>query len=409
LRLVVASPFLDRQHGTELCIIEQIERLSVQYGWKIHLYSQRVDQVKNLSLLPSSHEGADASITLHKVSDIPGPHLVKYLWWLFANHLRRHRDRIFGAAHTDLTYSPGINCFDADAIAVHIVFHEFVSRVSPNLQMRQIRFRNWYLMIHRKLYYQLAMFLESKIYRNPRVRLIAVSSLVAKHLKTHFDRSDVSVIPNAVDATRFNPEARIAKRWVTRQFFGYSEEDFVLLLIGNDWRNKGLDPLLKAVSLLCDLPVRLLVVGNDDPRPYQQCIAKLPSHNRVRFVAPSPDVLTFYAAADAYVAPSLADAFGLPIVEAMACALPVIVSVYAGASELVHDGVTGLLLIDPRDPSEIAAHIKKLYADNLLRQKMGQAASQYLRANCDWDQNVAKTRDILEAILRERQKARRGA
>src|ERR1700674_1043073 len=38
LQIVVVSPFLDRRHGTERCIIEQIERLSSKYGWGLHLF-----------------------------------------------------------------------------------------------------------------------------------------------------------------------------------------------------------------------------------------------------------------------------------------------------------------------------------------------------------------------------------
>ena len=209
MRLTVVSPFLDRRHGTESCIIEQIERLAFQYGWEIHLYSQRVEQVQGLRSL-TGQEAVDHPIVWHKVSDIRGPHLLKYLWWFFANQALRRRDRRSGKCETDLIYSPGINCFDADAIVVHIVFHEFLSRVSSELQFRQFPIRNWYLAIHRKLYYKLAVLLERKIYTDPRVRLVAVSSLVAQHLKTHFNRTDVTVIQNAIDTLRFAPHERLA-------------------------------------------------------------------------------------------------------------------------------------------------------------------------------------------------------
>ena len=396
------SPFLDRNHGTESCISEQIERLAFQYGWEIHLYSQRVDQVQGLCPFTAPAEKAARSILWHKISDIPGPHLLRYLWWLFANHVQRWRDQRSGKTKIDLTYSPGINSLDADVIVVHIVFHEFVSRVRSDLKLRQIPLRRWYLIIHRKLYYRLAMLLESKIYRDPRVRLVAVSNLVADHLKRYFDRRDVTVIPNAADTLRFTPDARFAKRSPTRQSFGYSEDDFVLLLIGNDWKKKGLDFLLRAFAFLCELPLRLLVVGSDDPCLYQGQLADIVCRDRVRFEAPSPDVLSFYAAADAYVAPSLEDAFGLPILEAMACGLPVVASIYAGASEYVRDGETGLLLSDPRDPSEIARLIQMLFTDGSLRGKIGLAASRYVQANCGWDQNVSKSRDLLEATLEAR-------
>ena len=401
MRLVVASPFLDRQHGTEKCVIEQIERLAFQYGWKIDLYCQKIDQMPHLTSAKIPFNRADDAIIWHKVPEIPGPHLFRYTWWLFANHMLRWYDRTLGRTKADLTYSPGINCFNADAIVVHIVFSDFVTRISPELRLSRVSFTNWHLVIHRLLYYKLAVFLEDRVYRNPRVRLAAVSNLVAAQLKKKFKRTDVTVIPNAVDINYFNPEARLLRRESTRHSFGYSEGDFVLLLIGNDWTNKGLEALLNASRLLPDLPLRLLIVGSDEPTLYQPWIASL-SH-QVRFEQPSSDVLSFYAAADLYVGPSLHDSFGLPIVEAMACGLPVIASVYAGASEIIRDGETGLLLSDPRDPDKMAGLIKRVYGDSALKRELGFSAAQYIQANCGWEQNIAQTRTFLESILRSRQ------
>ena len=401
MRLAVVSPFIDRRHGTESCVSEQLERLASQYGWEIHLYSQKVDEIQTFAPSITPPENSIGKIIWHKVSDISGPHLLKYLWWFVANHLGRWRDRRLGKTKIDLTYSPGINCLDADAIVVHIVFHEFFTRVRSELHLHGLPWKSWCIVFHRKLYYKLAMVLERRVYRDPRVRLIAVSNLVAQHLKTHFGRTDVPVIPNAVDTMRFTLEARLNRRSATRQLFRYSDDDFVLLIIGNDWKNKGLDTLLRAVDDLCDLPLRLLVVGSDDPRLYQTQLIDSEVHDRVRFEAPIPDVLSFYSAADVYVGPSLEDAFGLPIVEAMACGLPVIASIHAGASEFIRNGETGLLLSNPRDPSEIASLVQRLFVDASLRMKMGFSASQYVQANCGWDQNASRTRDFLEATLRD--------
>jgi glycosyltransferase involved in cell wall biosynthesis len=401
LRLAVVTPFIDRHHGTESCVSEQLERFASQFGWEIHLYSQRVDEIQTSAPPAAALESTGGKIIWHKVSDIPGPHLLKYLWWFVANHVRRWRDRQLGKTKIDLTYSPGINCLDADAIVVHIVFHEFFSRVRSDLHLRGLPWKSRCIVIHRKLYYKLAMVLERKVYRDSRVRLVAVSHLVAQHLKTHFGRTDVLVIPNAVDSVRFTPEARLARRSSTRESFRYSDDDFVLLIIGNDWKKKGLDFLLQAFTHLCDLPVRLLVVGADDPRLYQTQLIDSISRDRIRFQAPSPDVLSFYSAADVYVGPSLEDAFGLPIVEAMACGLPVIASIHAGASEFIRNGETGLVLSNPRDPSEIASLVQMLFSDSSLRKKMGFAAAEYIQANCGWDQNALKTRNFLEVTLRD--------
>ena len=287
MRLAVVSPFLDRQHGTELCIIEQIERFAHKDQWTIELYSQRVSQLSGVRLASGPSTNSIDSIMWHKVSDIPGPHLLKYLWWFFANHWHRWRDRRSGKVCPDLIYSPGINCLDADVIVVHIVFHAFYERVRPEMALARAPVRSWARMIHRMLYYKLIMFLERKIYQHPRTRLVAVSGLVASQLKSHFRREDVAVIPNAVDTSRFTPAARIRERSTVRQSFGYAENVFVLLLIGNDWKKKGLDTLLKAVGLLKDPLLRVLVVGSDDASIYGNLLDQLGLRDRVRFEEPS--------------------------------------------------------------------------------------------------------------------------
>ena len=401
MRLAVVSPFLDRQHGTELCIIEQIERFARQDHWTIELYSQKVSQVSGVRLASGVTEDSPDSIVWHKVSSIPGPHLIKYLWWFIGNHWQRWRDWRSGRVRPDLVYSPGINCLDADVIVVHIVFQAFYERVRPELALHRVPPQNWPRVIHRKLYYKLIMFLERRIYRDPGVRLVAVSSLVAAQLKSSFRREDVTVIPNAVDTFRFTPEARMVRRNASRQSLSYAASDFVLLLIGNDWKKKGLDTLLKALALLTDLPLRALVVGSDEPGFYRPLLDQLALQDRVRFEKPSADVLSFYAAADLYVGPSLEDAFNLPILEAMTCGLPIIASAHAGASEIVRDGETGFILRDPQDHLQLAHLIRRIYADETLRQTMGKAASRHVLTNCGWNENTRKSREFLENALQQ--------
>jgi len=243
------------------------------------------------------------------------------------------------------------------------------------------------------------MFLERRIYRNPRVRLAAVSQIVANKLLNHFQRADVAVIPNGVDTARFFPAARLARSSRARNSFGFEDTDFVLLLIGNDWKNKGLDQLLMAMVLLRGLPFRLLVVGNDDPRPYYSLIRESGLGDRVGFQPTSPDVLSFYAAADAYVGPSREDAFGLPVLEAMACGLPVIASARAGVSEMIEDGRNGLILRQPENPEELATLLRRLFQDRALQQDLGEAAALTAK-EFSWEANTAKTLDFLNETAR---------
>jgi glycosyltransferase involved in cell wall biosynthesis len=402
LRLVVVSPFLDRQHGTEICVIEQIERLALLPGWEIHLYSQRVEDVRGLQSAAPDTENSQRAILWHKVTASAGPHLLKYLWWFLANQWQRRRDRIQGKADAAIVYSPGVNCLDADVIVVHIVFHEFYDRVRKELRLGRTPLRNLPRVIHRRLYYKLIVGLEQRVYRNPNVRLIAVSQSLARHLETHFGRTDVTVIPNAVDTEKFSESERMARRAVSRESLHFVEGEFVVLLIGNDWKNKGLETLIKACAQLSQIPLRLLVVGSDDPALFRPVLEEFDMQDRVQFEIPSRDVMRFYAAADLYAGPSLEDSFGLPVMEAMACGLPVIASSHAGVSEAIRDGETGYILRDPQDHNRLAQLIRGICAERELGRTVGEAACRSLAGNFDWEQNVTKTRQVLEEAASER-------
>jgi glycosyltransferase involved in cell wall biosynthesis len=389
---------VDRRHGTERVLAEQLARLSTFDGIEIHLYAQRVTGLEVTS--SSDPRGRDSRrIVWHKVPSLPGPHLLQYFWWFLANSLKRARNRP-GQASDEITFSPGINARDADVIAVHIVFHAFYERAIDQLRLRNAPLMAWPRRLHRRLYYRSIMALEKRIYRDPRVCLLPVSQLVAKQLREYFGRTDLRVIPNGVSTDQFHPAARTLRRDEARREFGLLPTDMVLLLIGNDWVKKGLRCLLRAVALCGDRRLRLLVAGSDDPAIFASEIAD-EIRNAVRFLPPREDVLAYYAAADVYVGPSLEDAFGLPILEAMACGLPVIASRFAGASEAIEDGANGLILRQPEDAAELACRIKLLASDERLRSSIGDRAARTAR-NYSWEQNAAALQDVLVEVAKTR-------
>jgi len=393
LRLAVVSPFLDRRHGTERCISEQLERFGKYPDAEIHLYAQRVEDLANVVRHPARATGC---IVWHKVPRLPGPHLFGYIWWFLVNHLQRWWDEKVSGLKFDLLYSPGINAFDADAISVHVIFTEFYSRVRPRL-VRSYSLKN----VHRRLYYNLICLLETVIYRR-RNFLTTISAHSSACLLKYFDRSDIPVIRYGVDTDTFTPSVRSKRRDSERARLGIPATEFCLLMVGNDWKNKGLDTLLNALGDCHEIAFTLLVVGSDDSRSYNDQIRRLRLESKVRFPGSSPDVMRFYAAADAYVAPSLEDAYGLPILEAMACGLPVIASSRAGASEIVLDGQNGFVLQDPEDPRELAGLLHKIHSNSSLRAKIANEAARSA-AEHTWDRNAAATWEFLTATLAQKQ------
>ena len=396
MRVAVITPFLDRRHGTERCVIEQLERLSADRGTEIHVYAQRVEELHGVARYKAGDRAESVTrLYWHKVPGIPGPHLLQYIFWFFANAACRWWDAKFRGLKYDLIYSPGINARQADAITVHIVFRAFYRQVISELSFRRTPVKGWPRLIHRRLYYRLIMALEKRIYKRPNVSLAAVSALVAQQLESYFRRKDVRVIRNGVDAEFFSAPQRLARRADARREFGLAPADFALLLIGNDWKKKGLDGLLQALSLIDALPWRLLVVGSDARGPYEKIIRDRNIVGRVSFLTPSQDVMQFYAAADAYVGPSLEDAYGLPILEAMACGLPVIASSKAGVSEIVQDGKNGIILRDPQDVQELSTKIRSLVENRDLWISLGERASSTAQQHT-WSRNAQATREWLE-------------
>src|SRR5262249_16035531 len=123
--------------------------------------------------------------------------------------------------------------------------------------------------LHRKLYYALLCKLEQRIYRDPNATLAAVSRHTAEQLKKYFGRGDVPGIPNGVDGEYFSAAAVTPLRESARKQKHFAPNEIVLLLIGNDWRNKGLSALLAAMANCKELPLRLLVVGQDEQAPFR--------------------------------------------------------------------------------------------------------------------------------------------
>jgi UDP-glucose:(heptosyl)LPS alpha-1,3-glucosyltransferase len=392
LRLAVVSPFIDRRHGTERALAELLERLAREEHCEIHLYAQRVGDLA-LAQPGVARSQDSGAIIWHKVPSIPGPHLLQFLAWLLLNSICRAWDRWVHGLRFDLVVSPGINCLDADVVIVHALFHR-LQEIAREEDLDTAR-PGFLRRFHRRAYYALLAGLERRIYAEPRVSLAAVSRRTATLLADYFHRQDVRVIPNGVDAAQFSPSARIARRAEARLRRNFLESDFVLLLIGNDWRVKGLETVLRAMGVLRELPMRVIVAGDDSPGSFREMVESLGIPERCHFEPSREDVLEFYAAADVYVSPSREDSFGLPVAEAMACGLPVITSLHAGMADLIRDGMDGFILRQFDDFQELARMLERLHGDEVLRANAGDAAAK-AALQWTWDRNAADIWTLLK-------------
>jgi glycosyltransferase involved in cell wall biosynthesis len=395
LRLAVVSPFVDRRHGTERALAELLERLARRYHCQIHLYSQRVEDIVLDD--PDAPRAAGAGAILwHKVPSVAGPHLLQFVSWIAANAFLRWYYRLLRGPSFDLVLSPGINCLNADVVIVHALFHRLreLSREDTNDSPTRAGF---FSRLHRRAYYTLLAALERHVYSHRDVSLAAVSQRTADLLGQYFLRRDVRVIPNGVDTRQFSISARMERRREARRRRNFCHSDCVLLLIGNDWRVKGVPTILAAMAAASALPLHLLVAGTDGADPFREMARHLGILDRCQWEPQSRDVLDLYAAADIYVSPSLEDSFGLPVAEAMACGLPVITSVRAGVSGLVHDEVDAFVLRDPGDEKALAELLRRLCVDQALRSRVSSAAAAAAQ-DWTWDRNAAAVWEFLADV-----------
>ena len=381
IRLVAnrgSLPFVDRRHGTERALSELLERLAQKYGCEVHLYSERVEDLQ-VSEFSGAGNGRDGAIFWHRVPTIRGPHLLRFISWVVLNTVMRRSHRVFQRISCDLVMSPGINCVDADVVIVHALFHRLwklarVAGVDNPQRVGVLRSK------HRRAYYGLLTALEVRVYANRKVSLLAVSRRTANLLQRYFHRKDVAVVPNGVDTEEFSLPARLAGRKAARRRRKLDDEDFVLLLIGNDWRVKGLGSVLEAMAALPDLPLQLIVAGNDEGSYFYDEAKRVGVLERCRWEEPRYDVLDLYSAADVYVSPSHEGFFW--IASGGGDGLRV-ASDYVGFrgefSGQIHHGVDGFVVPDPNDARLLAHLLERLHRDTDFRQYVGEAAARTAR------------------------------
>lgn len=177
-------------------------------------------------------------------------------------------------------------------------------------------------------------------------------------------------LPLAVDPDRFQPAA------------GRPAAPFRVLFLGQVTLRKGVPYLLEAWKRLGWQKAELFIAGQilPDCRPVVRHYAGLPG---VRWAGFVPDQLAAFQAADVFVCPSVEDGFGLVVLEAMACGLPVVVSDHTGAADLVSPGESGFV-VRYNDPAAYAQALEEVRRSPGRRAAMGRAGRAAVGAHT-WD------------------------
>lgn len=173
-----------------------------------------------------------------------------------------------------------------------------------------------------------------------------------------------------------------AEKQLARQTLGLPLQSKCLLFVGNDMRKKGLPQLLKALGQL-PAQVLLAVAGTSKQIGAMRALCDAQGlADRVFFLGALDAMDVAYAAADCLVHPTLEDTYAMVVLEAMAFALPVLVSgpAYCGISSELSDGVNALLLEDPLDVRALQDALLRVLDDAQLGADLGHKALMFAGA-----------------------------
>ncbi len=203
------------------------------------------------------------------------------------------------------------------------------------------------------------------------------------------------VIPFGVDLSKFE---KFDEREVENLKKQYG--DFVLF-VGRLNYYKGLEYLIEAMK---DIKANLVIIGEGPVKKnLKSQISNLKIENRVFFLPHSneKELINFYRACQVFVLPSIfkSEAFGIVLIEAMACGKSVIsTEVGTGTSFVNQDGVTGFV-VPPKDSQALAQAIKKILENKKLAQEFGQNAKKRAEAEFSLKLMLEKTAKIYKTIF----------
>lgn len=223
--------------------------------------------------------------------------------------------------------------------------------------------------------------------------IIALSNLVADdYERRHKIRAEqIKVIYNGVDCQRFSPAHRASYRALVRRELGVTDDALLLLLAAHNFRLKGVPELLNIAAQLHanGRSVHVAVAGGKRLDLWRNIAKQLGLAGRVSFVGTIPNLVPYYAAADAYVHPTYYDPCSLVLLEAAASGLPIVTTRrYNGAAELFREDDEILTAEDPTALDALYERVEALF-DDRLRANLS-AASRRVALRNPIERNVAE-------------------
>jgi glycosyltransferase involved in cell wall biosynthesis len=257
---------------------------------------------------------------------------------------------------------------------------------------------NWGNYLFRLIYYNGARWLMER----PAVRrarhIIMPSRATRREFIEYYgvQPSRTTLVYPGIDVHRFE---NLPKQDEARSQLGLPADTPILLYAGFSTPRKGVEYLAKALTMM-QTPAHLVMVGKWEARYRARFLGTLGSgRSRVHIAGYVPDaeLPAYFAAADAFVLPTLLEGFGYPLAEAMAAGLPVVTTTGGSASEIVGDAG---LIVPVGDSTALAFALDRVLTEDGLAQRLSQTGHARARALFDEDRTSREIEAVYRQVLR---------
>ncbi len=216
-----------------------------------------------------------------------------------------------------------------------------------------------------------SLWLERAVFdKQSKTEILAISNYEKELFMKHYgtDEKRFHFLPPGIARDRVAPTNAPEIRSDLRRELNIAEDAYIVLLVGSDYKRKGVDRAIRAMSSLPGELYKktfLLTVGKDKIGKFRRLARRLGVSEQVRFLGGREDVPRFLVAADLLVHPAYLEAAGMILIEALAAGLPVLVSEVCGYSFHIERAEAGKVVPSPFSQETF----NKMFASMLVSQE----------------------------------------
>ncbi len=214
----------------------------------------------------------------------------------------------------------------------------------------------------------------------------------------------ITTIYNGIDFSRFESIDRVEARNKIRLEFGLDDSTFLVGTVARLQRVKGIECLIEAAKHVVESvsDARFLIVGDGPQKAkLEYKVKQLDLSSRFIFAGTRGDVPAILSALDLFVLPSLSEALGIAVIEALLMRVPVVATNVGGVPEIVKSGETGLL-VPPKDPTRLGEAVAYMHSNRDGAIAMARAGERRVREMFEINRLARKQVELYEELLDKR-------